>query len=58
MIIRRTNDREVHYSTARGLPDHTTSGCQMNSGDLLGCGTIPGPTKDSRDSLLDLGWGG
>ena len=30
----------------------------MNTGDLLGSGTISGPTKDSRGSLLELSWGG
>ena len=30
----------------------------MNVGDLLGSGTISGPTKDSWGSLLELGWGG
>jgi fumarylacetoacetase len=30
----------------------------MNAGDLLGSGTISGPTKDSRGSLLELSWGG
>ena len=30
----------------------------MRTGDLLGSGTISGPTKDSRGSLLELSWGG
>ncbi len=30
----------------------------MNVGDLLGSGTISGPTKDSRGSLLELSWSG
>ncbi len=30
----------------------------MDVGDLLGSGTISGPTKDSRGSLLELSWGG
>ena len=30
----------------------------MNAGDLLGSGTISGPTKESRGSLLELSWGG
>ncbi len=30
----------------------------MNSGDLLGSGTISGEAKDSRGSLLELSWGG
>ena len=30
----------------------------MNVGDLLGSGTISGPSKPERGSLLELGWGG
>lgn len=30
----------------------------MRVGDLLGSGTISGPTKDARGSLLELSWGG
>jgi fumarylacetoacetase len=29
----------------------------MNVGDLLGSGTISGPTKPERGSLLELSWG-
>jgi fumarylacetoacetase len=57
-IIARTNYRELYYSAAQQLAHHTTSGCAMNTGDLLGSGTISGPTKDSRGSLLELSWGG
>lgn len=56
--IARTNYREMYYSAAQQLAHHTTSGCPMNPGDLLGSGTISGPTKDSRGSLLELSWGG
>ncbi len=56
--IARTNYREMYYSSAQQLAHHTTSGCPMNVGDLLGSGTISGPTKDSRGSLLELSWGG
>ena len=30
----------------------------MRVGDLLGSGTISGPERDSRGSLLELSWGG
>ncbi len=56
--ITRTNYKEMYYSAAQQLAHHTTSGCPMNTGDLLGSGTISDPTKDSRGSLLELSWGG
>ncbi|WP_170517921.1 fumarylacetoacetase [Ruegeria atlantica] len=56
--IARTNYKEMYYSAAQQLAHHTTSGCPMNTGDLLGSGTISGPTKPERGSLLELSWGG
>ncbi|TRW96945.1 fumarylacetoacetase [Paracoccus sp. M683] len=57
-VIARTNYDQMYYSAAQQLAHHTTSGCAMRVGDLLGSGTISGPTKDSRGSLLELSWGG
>lgn len=57
-VIARTNYREMYYSAAQQLAHHTTSGCAMRTGDLLGSGTISGPAEDSRGSLLELSWGG
>ncbi|EYD74886.1 Fumarylacetoacetase [Rubellimicrobium mesophilum DSM 19309] len=57
-VISRTNARELAYSFPQQLAHHTTSGCPMETGDLLGSGTISGPTRDSRGSLLELSWGG
>lgn len=56
--IARTNYREVYYSAAQQLAHHTTSGCPMTPGDLLGSGTISGAEKHERGSLLELSWGG
>lgn len=56
--IARTNYREMYYSAAQQLAHHTTSGCPMTPGDLLGSGTISGPERHQRGSLLELSWGG
>ncbi len=57
-IIARTNYTEMYYSAPQQLAHHTTSGCPMRVGDLIGSGTISGPQKDNRGSLLELSWGG
>ncbi len=57
-VIARTNYNEMYYSAAQQLAHHTTCGCPMRVGDLLGSGTISGPEKDMRGSLLELSWGG
>lgn len=56
--IAQTNYREMYYSAAQQLTHHTSSGCPMRTGDLLGSGTISGPEKSQRGSLLELSWGG
>jgi len=56
--ITETNYREMYYSSAQQLAHHSTSGCPMNAGDLLGSGTISGPERHQRGSLLELSWGG
>ena len=56
--IARTNFNEMYYSAAQQLAHHSSSGCPMNAGDLLGSGTISGPTKAERGCLLELSWGG
>ena len=57
-VLARTNYREMYYSSAQQLAHHTSSGCPMRVGDLLGSGTISGPERGNRGSLLELSWGG
>ncbi len=56
--IARTNYNQMYYSSAQQLCHHAIGGCEMNTGDLLGSGTISGPEKHERGSLLELSWGG
>ena len=39
------------------ITHHTTTGCNLRTGDMLASGTISGPEKDSRGSMLELTWG-
>lgn len=56
--IANTNYKEMYYSAAQQLAHHTSAGCPMRVGDLLGSGTISGASRDSRGSMLELSWGG
>ncbi|MBU6485260.1 MAG: fumarylacetoacetase [Betaproteobacteria bacterium] len=56
--ICRTNLRYLYWSIAQQLAHHTVSGCNLRVGDLMGSGTISGPTPDSLGSLLELTWNG
>lgn len=40
------------------LAHHTINGCKINSGDMMGSGTISGPDPDSFGSMLELSWRG
>lgn len=57
-VISNTNFNEMYYSPAQLLAHHTTSGCPMNIGDLLGSGTVSGANRSASGSLLELCWGG
>jgi fumarylacetoacetase len=56
--ICRTNFRYMYWSAVQQLLHHASSGCAMNVGDLLGSGTISGPEKHQRGSLLEISWNG
>jgi fumarylacetoacetase len=56
--ISRTNFKYMYWSSVQQLMHHASGGCAMNVGDLLGSGTISGPGKDQRGSLLEIAWNG
>ena len=56
--ICHTNFKYMYWSSVQQLVHHASSGCAMNVGDLLGSGTISGPEKHQRGSLLEISWNG
>ena len=48
----------MYWTLAQMLVHHTSNGCNIMPGDLLGSGTISGPEKSSRGCLLELTWDG
>jgi fumarylacetoacetase len=57
-IVSRSNFKYMYWSMSQQLAHHTINGCRINSGDMMGSGTISGPTEDSFGSMLELTWGG
>jgi len=53
-----TNADKLYYTAAQQLAHHSSSGCAMRCGDLLGSGTISGPERHEWGSMLELSWGG
>lgn len=58
VTISKSNFRHMYWTMKQQLTHHSVSGCNMQAGDLLGSGTISGPTPDSYGSLLELCWRG
>ena len=57
-IVANSNFKYMYWSMAQQLTHHTVNGCNVRSGDMMGSGTISGPTKDSYGSMLELTWRG
>jgi fumarylacetoacetase len=57
-VVGATNYNRMYYSAAEQLCHHAIGGCAMNVGDLLGSGTISGPTKTEYGSLMEMSWAG
>lgn len=56
--LSRGNFRDMYWTVAQLVAHHTSNGCNLVAGDLLASGTISGPAKDARGSLLELAWRG
>lgn len=56
--LTRSNFRHAYWTAAQIVAHQASNGCNMQPGDLLGSGTISGPTPDSRGSMLELTQGG
>jgi len=56
--ICRTSFKYMYWSSVQQLMHHASSGCAMSVGDLLGSGTISGPEKHQRGSLIEISWNG
>ena len=53
-----TNYRYAYWTAAQMVAHHTVNGCNLQPGDLLGTGTLSGPTLDSACALIELTTGG
>jgi fumarylacetoacetase len=56
--LSRSRFGAMYWTLAQLVTHHTSNGCNLRPGDLLGSGTVSGPTKESRACLLELTWRG
>jgi fumarylacetoacetase len=57
-LICESNFKYMYWNMAQQLAHHTVNGCNVRCGDLMGSGTISGPTPNSYGSMLELAWKG
>jgi fumarylacetoacetase len=53
-----TNFRSMYWTLPQMIAHHTSGGCNLRPGDLIGSGTVSGPEKHNRGCLLELTWKG
>lgn len=56
--IAHTNFRTMYWSIAQQIAHHSSNGCNLKRGDLLGSGTVSGSDPGTYGSLLELTWRG
>ncbi|WP_430444120.1 MAG: fumarylacetoacetase [Pseudomonas piscis] len=52
--LTRTSFRHQYWTLGQMIAQHTVGGCNLQSGDLLGSGTISGPTAGEAGALIEL----
>lgn len=57
-VVSKSNFKYMYWNMSQQLAHHTVNGCNVRCGDLMGSGTISGPTPDSYGSMLELAWKG
>ncbi|MEY2684775.1 MAG: hypothetical protein RJA09_1919 [Pseudomonadota bacterium] len=53
-----TSFRHQYWTIAQMVAQHTVGGCNLQPGDLLGTGTISGPTPAEAGAIVELSVGG
>lgn len=57
-IISTGNFREMYWTIAQMLVHHTSTGCNLQPGDLMASGTVSNESENSRGCLLERTWRG
>ncbi|MBV9506930.1 MAG: fumarylacetoacetase [Acidobacteriia bacterium] len=58
MLVSRASFATMYWTLAQMVAHHTSNGCPMRPGDLIGSGTVSGPEKENRGCLLEMTSGG
>jgi fumarylacetoacetase len=52
--LSRGSFADMYWTVAQLLTHHTSNGCNLLSGDVIGSGTVSGPREGSRGCLLEI----
>jgi fumarylacetoacetase len=52
--LSRNSVLNMYWTVAQMLTHHTSNGCNLRPGDLLGSGTVSGPQSDALGCLLEI----
>ena len=53
-VLAVTNMQHLYWTIFQMLTHHTSNGCNLRPGDMLGTGTISGPDEGSLGSILEI----
>lgn len=53
-VLSEPNLRDQYWTIAQMVTHHTVNGCEMLAGDLLGTGTVSGPSSSELGCLLEM----
>ena len=56
--LTQTSYRHAYWTVAQIVAHHTVNGCNLQPGDLMGTGTLSGPSLDEAGALIELTVGG
>jgi fumarylacetoacetase len=57
-LVSRPPFRDMYWTPAQQLAHLTVNGAALRTGDLFASGTVSGPERDQRGSLIELSWNG
>ncbi len=58
MRVSRSRFADMYWTIGQLITHHSSNGCNLRPGDLLGSGTVSNEAKGSRGCLLELTWRG
>lgn len=56
--VSRATFSSMYWTLAQMVTHHTSNGCPIRAGDLIGSGTVSGPKRENRGCLLEMTWRG